>query len=79
MDQPLDATQQSNETVNFSRLTNVDEECVLPGAARYLVGVYKTATEQVSLILVSSFLDGGLPVTMLTHHLYGARFKLSIL
>ena len=45
-DSTLDSSVQSNDTVNFTCLSNV-EECPLPGATRYLVGVYKTATEQV--------------------------------
>ena len=45
----VDTSQMSNDTVNFSRLTNTGEECALPGATRYLAGFYKTATEQVSL------------------------------
>ena len=45
-DSALDSSVQSNDTVNFTCLSNA-EECPLPGATRYLVGVYKTATEQV--------------------------------
>ncbi|XP_063674576.1 GRIP and coiled-coil domain-containing protein 2-like isoform X6 [Bolinopsis microptera] len=43
----VDSSQMSNDTVNFSCLTNAGEECALPGATRYLAGFYKTATEQV--------------------------------
>ena len=50
----VDTSQMSNDTVNFSRLTNTGEECALPGATRYLAGFYKTATEQVSFYFLPS-------------------------
>ena len=44
-----DVSQRSNDTVNFTRLSSSDDPtAVLPDSARYLAGMFKTTTEQVS-------------------------------